>query len=119
MIIKGAFMLFTLFALSSDVGLSVLSQGLTKTSPFQNVVRNKEELKKVWGKLGIVDEIPAIDFKKELVIILVPGRKIGGSVEISGVERKAKEVEVRFVLKPSTVASKTYSVQLFPYLVAK
>lgn len=119
MIIKGILMLFSLFALSSDVGLSVLSQGLTKASPFQNVVRNKEELKKVWGKLGIADEIPAIDFKKELVIIVVPGRKIGSSVEISSVERKAKDVEVRFVVRPSRAASKTYSPQPFPYLVAK
>jgi hypothetical protein len=119
MIIKGTLMLFTLFALSSDVGLFVLSQGLTKASPFQNVVKSREELKKVWGKLGIADEIPAIDFKKELVIILVPGRKIGGSVEISSVERKARDVEVRYVVRPPRAASKTYSVQVFPYLVAK
>ncbi len=120
MIIKGIFMLFTLIVLSSDVRFFVLSHGLTTKASLQNVVvKDKEELKRVWGKLGISDEIPTIDFKKELVIVLTPSGKKGGSVEILSVQRKANDVEVRFVVKPLAAVSKTQGAQPFPYLVAK
>jgi hypothetical protein len=120
MIIKGIFMLFTLFALSSDVRFFVLSHGLTAKASLQSVViKDKEELKRVWVKLGIVDEIPTIDFKKEVVIVLTPSGKKRGFIEISNVQRKANDVEVRFVVKPLAAVYKTQASQQFPYLVAK
>jgi hypothetical protein len=120
MIIKGILMLFSLFAISSGIEFSVLSQGLTKASPFQSVaVKNKEELKRVWSKLGITGEIPNIVFKKELVVILASSWKREGTVQISSVERKKDDVEVRFVVRPSTTAAKMQGAQLCPYILAK
>lgn len=119
MIVKGISMLFILFAMSSGIELSILSQGLTKKPIQSAVVKNKEELKKIWSRLGISGEIPAVDFKKELVVVLIPSRRGQGSVQVSGVERKGNDVEVRFILRPSATASKTQSVQLTPYIAVK
>lgn len=119
MIIKGMLMLFILFAMSSGIEVSILSQGLTKTSFQSAVVKDKEELKRVWGKLEVAGEIPTVNFKKELVVVLAPTRKLGGSLQISSVKRKANDVEVRFVSRPPTAASKTESMRLTPYIVVK
>jgi hypothetical protein len=119
MILKGIFVLFSLFVMTSGIEHSILSQGLTKTSFQSAVVKDKEELKKVWDKLGVTREIPTVDFKKELVIILFPSRNGSGSVQISSVQRKENDVEVRFIVRPSTTASKTQSGQMAPYIVAK
>ncbi len=119
MIIKGILMLFILFAMSSGIEVSILSQGLIKTSLQSAVVKDKEELKRVWVKFGIAGEIPTVNFKKELVVVLSPTRKLGGSLQISSMKRKANDVEIRFVLRTPTAASKTQSVQLTPYIIAK
>ncbi len=119
MIIKGIFMLFSLFAMSSGIELSILSQGMTKAS-FQSVAfKDREELKKAWRKLDIAGEIPKIDFNKELVVILTPTRNLVGSLQVSSVERKEDDIEVRFVVRPPTTASNMQSTQLVPYIVAK
>ncbi len=119
MIIKGMFMLLSLFAIPSGIELSTLSQGLTKAHFQSAVFKDKEELKKAWGKLGIAGEIPTVDFKRELVVILVPSKRGGGSVQISSVERKGNNINVRFVSRPSSAASKTQSMQLTPYIAVK
>jgi hypothetical protein len=120
MFVKGISMLFILFAVSSGIELSTLSQGLTKSHLQSAVIRNKEELKKIWDRLGIRDKIPTVDFEKELVIILAPSRRGQGSVQISGVEKKGNNIEVRFIMRPyDAVDSKIQSTQLSPYIVAK
>lgn len=119
MVVSGIFMLFSLFVMPSGIELSTLSQGLTKACFQSAVVKDKEELKKVWSKLGIAGEIPTVDFKKELVVILAPSRKGEGLVQISSVERKENNVDVRFVSRPSSAASKTQSAQLTPYIAVK
>jgi len=119
--VKGLLVLFTIFALSSNLKFSVISQGLTNKIPsFNNlVVKNQEVLKRVWDSLGIVGEVPIIDFKKELVIVIVPKGRIGSAVEVSTLEQKTSAVEVRYVVIPVLTDSKTHSGLDSPYLIAK
>ena len=121
MTVKGLLVLFTIFALSSNLKFSVISQGLTNKIPsFNNlVVKNQEVLKRVWDSLGIVGEVPIIDFKKELVIVIVPKGRIGSAVEVSTLEQKTSAVEVRYVVIPVLTDSKTHSGLDSPYLIAK
>jgi len=119
--VKGLLILFTIFALSSNLKFTVISQGLTNKIPsFNNlVVKNQEELKRVWDSLGIVDEVPTIDFKKELVIVIVPRGRTESAVEVSTLEQKTNTVEVRYLVRPMLTDSKTYSGLNSPYLIAK
>ncbi len=121
MTVKGLLILFTIFALSSNLKFTVISQGFTNKIPsFNNlVVKNQEELKRVWDSLGIVDEVPTIDFKKELVIVIVPRGRTESAVEVSTLEQKTNTVEVRYLVRPMLTDSKTYSGLNSPYLIAK
>lgn len=123
MVTKAVLMFFSLlFTLSSNVEVSILSKGFSaKPSNLQNVeIRNEEELKKVWNEMGIKDEAPSIDFNKEMVIVLVSRGKLGSSLEISKVERKANgAVDVRFVIKSISAGVKDQKSLKFPYILAK
>jgi hypothetical protein len=123
MTIGAALMFFTLlFTFSSNIDVSILSSGFTgKPSKLQNIViKNEEELKRMWNQLEIEEEVPSIDFNKELAIVLVSRGKLGSSLEISRVERKANDaVDVRFVVKPVPGGLTNQRSQMFPYLVAK
>lgn len=123
MVSKAVLMFFTLlFALSSNIEVSILSRGFTgKPSKLQNmVIKNEEELKRVWKELEIEDEVPSIDFNKEQVIVLVSRGKFGSSLEISRVERRANDAaDVRFVVKPISGGLTNQRSRMFPYLVAK
>jgi len=123
MIAKGILVIFTLLlTLPPGVEVSILSKGLTGDFSFPEniVIRNKDELKKVWSEFGITEDVPSVDFNKELVIVLVSRGKLSGSLEIAGVEKRADDlVEVRFVVRPPTSGLKRQKSQAFPYLAAK
>ena len=123
MVFKTAVVLFTLlFSFPSDIEVSLLSKGFSaQPSRLENmVIKNEAELKRVWKELEIGEQLPLVDFTNEQVIVLLSRGKLGGSLEISGVERGANDaVDVSFVVKPiSSPLTKTRS-QMFPYLVAK
>jgi hypothetical protein len=120
---KAALILFSLiFSLPSHIEVSILSKGFsTESTKLQNmVIKNEDELKRVWKELKIGNKLPVVDFNHEQVILLLSKGKLGDSLEISGVDRGANDaVNVNFVVKPiSRPPTKTRS-QMFPYILAK
>jgi len=112
----------SIFTLSSDVKVDILAQGFSvKPGNLQNsVIKNGEELKKVWNRLEIKNELPPVDFDKELIAVLVSKGKLGSSIEISKVERMPDQtVNVRYVVKPTSQSVPNQRSKMFPYLIVK
>ena len=83
-----------LFASPGGIEHSTLSEGTTGSfSPAQNiVVKNQDELRKVWNQLGIRSEIPSVDFSDELVVVVVSRGKLASTTEISRAEKNLTAV---------------------------
>ncbi len=112
----------SILTLSSDVKVDIIAQGFsTKPASIQNkVIESGDELKKIWSQLGIKNELPTIDFNKELVAVLISKGKLGSSIEISKVERTAQDaVDVRYVVKPISQSVSNQRSEMFPYIVVK
>ncbi len=124
MSMKGLFVFCTLlFASPGGIEHSTLSEGTTGSFfPAQNiVVKNQDELRKVWSQLGIKSEIPSVDFSDELVVVIVSRGKLASSTEIWGAEKKSDHtVEVRYVVRPfGTGDLNARKPRMFPYIVTK
>ena len=112
-----------LFASPGGIEHTTLSEGITGSfSPAQNiVVKNQDELRKVWTQLGIKSEVPSVDFSDELVVVIVSRGKLASSTEVWGAEKKSDHtVEVRYVVRPfRTEDLNTGKPGMFPYIVTK
>ena len=87
-------MIFALLNLSSNPNYSVLSKGATGIEQnSQNlVIRDANQLQKIWSVLGIKEKLPGIDFDKEIAFLIIqPGNK-GNNIDISKVENKEENV---------------------------
>jgi hypothetical protein len=92
--IKLILMIFALLNLSSGPDYSVLSKGATGIQQnSQNlVIRDENQLKKIWGVLGIKEKIPGIDFDKEIAFLIIQPANKGNEIDISKVENKEDNV---------------------------
>jgi hypothetical protein len=92
--IKLILMIFALLNLSSSPDYSVLSKGATGIQQnSQNLlIRDENQINKIWGVLGIKEKIPRIDFDKEIVFLIIQPANKGNDIDISKVENKEENV---------------------------
>lgn len=120
--IKLILMIFAVLNLSSNPNYSVLSKGATgvQQNSQNQVIRDANQLKKIWGILGIKEKAPAVDFAKEIAFLIIqPGIK-GNNIDISKVENKEENVvEIGYRIDFNKEGSDKEKAGASHYLIAK
>jgi len=115
-------MIFAVLSLSSNLNYSVLSKGPTgiQQNSQNQVIRDANQLQKIWGVLGIKENIPGVDFDKEIAFLIIqPGNK-GNNLDISKVENKEESVvEIGYKVGFNKEGSNKEKANSSHYLIAK
>ncbi len=94
MMVNFILMIFALLNLSSDLNYSLLLEGATgiQQNSQKLVIRDENQLQKIWRLLGIKEKIPGINFNNEVAFLIIqPGNK-GNNIDISKIEDKGENV---------------------------
>ncbi|MDA2920013.1 hypothetical protein MYX76_11065 [Desulfobacterota bacterium AH_259_B03_O07] len=122
MLINLIFLLSTIFNLSTDKDISILTQGFTNSeiSRENYVINNEKDLKKVWKEFGIQEPFPKVDFKKEIAVVITHKENIGDTIEVKRILNKTnKIIEIRYVVKHKSDKLNEKGKEHFSYLIAK
>jgi hypothetical protein len=115
-------MILAVLNLSSNLNYSLLSRGATGIQQnSQNlVIRDKNQLQKIWRVLGIKEKIPGVDFDKEIAFLIIEQANKGNNIEISKVENKKKNVvEIGYTINFDKKGSDKEKGMSSHYLIAK
>lgn len=82
--------ILALVNLSPDSNYSILAKGVTgmQQNSQNQVVRDANQLHKIWNVLGIKEKIPGVDFDKEIAFLIIQPANKGNNIDISKVEDK-------------------------------
>ena len=115
-------MIFAVLNLSSNLNYSVLSKGATgiQQNSQNMVIRDANQLHKIWSVLRIKEDIPGLDFNKEIAFLIIqPGNK-GNNIDISKVEDKEENVvEIGYRTDFNKEGSDKENAKSSYYLIAK
>jgi hypothetical protein len=112
-------MTFAVLNLSSDLNYSVLSKGATGIQQnSQNlVIRDANQLQKIWSVLAIKENIPGVDFDKEIAFLII---QPGNNIDISKVEDKEENVvEIGYRIDFTKEGSNKEKARSSHYLIGK
>ena len=115
-------MIFAVLNLASNLNYSILSKGATgmQQNSQNQVIRDSNQLQKIWSVLGIKEKIPGVDFNKEIAFLIIqPGNK-GNNIDISNVENKDENfVEIGYRVSFNKEKSDNEKAKSSHYLIAK
>ncbi len=115
-------MILALLNLSSDLNYSLLSEGATGIQQnSQNlVIRDENQLQKIWRLFEIKGKVPGVDFEKEVAFLIIqPGNK-GNNIDISRVETQGENVvEIGYRVGFNKEKSDKEKAKSSYYLIAK
>jgi len=122
MLINLIFLLSSMFNLSADKDISILSQGFINSEIFQEsfVIKNEKELKMLWKEFGIQEGLPKVDFKKEMAFVITHRGNFGYAIEVTRLLNKDDRVlEIRYAVKSENNKLTKMAKGNLSYLIAK